>query len=91
MYIQSANRLLGMPLALLVMAVSTAAMPNLAALRGQGSMAALKEAYAYSLPLTLFVAAPAMIGLFLLSEPLTTSLYQRVGILGMILGTPLAY
>ncbi len=35
MYIQSDNRLLEMPLAVLVMAVFTVAMPSLTALRGR--------------------------------------------------------
>ncbi|MCP4687809.1 MAG: murein biosynthesis integral membrane protein MurJ [Desulfobacterales bacterium] len=77
MYIQSANRLMEMPLAILVMAVSTAALPSLAALHGQGRTKELKEAYAHALRLSLFVATPAMFGIIVLSEPIITVLYQR--------------
>ncbi len=55
-YIQSDNRLLVMPLPVLEMAFSTAAMPSLAALRELGRIGELKEAQAHRR--TLFAATP---------------------------------
>ncbi|MCP4600598.1 MAG: murein biosynthesis integral membrane protein MurJ [Proteobacteria bacterium] len=77
MYINSANRLVELPLAVLVMAISTAALPSLAALRGKGKTDEMKETYNHSLRLALFVATPAMIGLIVLAEPVIAILYQR--------------
>ncbi len=77
MYINSANRLVELPLAVLVMAISTAALPSLAALRGQGKTDEMKATYSHSLRLALFVATPAMIALIVLAEPVVAILYQR--------------
>lgn len=77
MYIQLSSRLLELPLAVLVMAISTAALPSLAALRGQGKLDEMKETFGHSLRLTLFVATPAMVALVVLAEPIIAILYQR--------------
>ncbi len=77
MYITFANRLVEAPLAILVMAISTAALPSLAALRGQGKMDEMKAAYNHSLRLALFVATPAMVALVVLAVPAVTVMYQR--------------
>jgi len=76
-YIQFANRLLELPLAVLVMAISTAALPSLAVLKGRGRTDALKDTYTHILSLALFVATPAMVGLIVLAEPVVAVLYQR--------------
>ncbi|MDD5306992.1 MAG: murein biosynthesis integral membrane protein MurJ [Deltaproteobacteria bacterium] len=76
-YIQFATRLMELPLAVLVMAISTAALPSLAAMRGEGRMDDLKRTYGHSLRLALFVSTPAMVALVVLSEPIMTVLYQR--------------
>ena len=77
MYINSANRLIELPLAVLVMAISIAALPNLSALFGAGKVKEMKEAYAHALKLALYVATPAMIALIVLAEPILAILYQR--------------
>jgi putative peptidoglycan lipid II flippase len=76
-YIQFSARLMEFPLAVLVMAISTAALPSLAALRGQGEMEEMKGVYMHALRLGLFVTTPAMIALIVLAEPIMTVLYQR--------------
>jgi putative peptidoglycan lipid II flippase len=76
-YIQFATRLMELPLAVLVMAISTAALPSLSAMRGEGRMDDLKRTYGHSLRLALFVSTPAMVALVVLSEPIMTVLYQR--------------
>jgi putative peptidoglycan lipid II flippase len=76
-YIQFANRLLELPLAVLVMAISTAALPSLSMLKGQNRTEEMKRTYNHALRLALFVATPAMVGLIVLSEPVIAVLYQR--------------
>lgn len=77
MYINSANRLIELPLAVLVMAVSITSLPNFSALYGAGKVPEMKKAYAHALKLTLYVSTPAMIALVVLAEPITAILYQR--------------
>ncbi len=76
-YIQFATRLMELPLAVLVMAISTAALPSLAALKGKGEIAQMKQVYVHALSLALFVATPAMVALIVLAEPVMTIMYQR--------------
>ena len=77
MYINSANRLIELPLAVLVMAISIAALPSLASLRGAGKTDEMLGAYRHALSLALAVATPAMVGLVVLAEPIVAILYQR--------------
>jgi putative peptidoglycan lipid II flippase len=77
MYINSVNRLVELPLAVLVMAISVASLPSLSALRSRGEHREMKETYRYSLKLALFVATPAMIAMVVLAEPLVAVIYQR--------------
>jgi len=77
MYIQFSSRIMELPLAVLVMAISTASLPSLSALHGQGRDAEMKRAYTHALRLALFVATPAMIALVVLAEPVIAILYQR--------------
>jgi len=76
-YIQFSTRLMELPLAVLVMAISTAALPSLAALKGQGKIEEMKRTYGHALRLALFVTTPATVGLIVLAEPVITILYQR--------------
>lgn len=76
-YIQFSTRLMELPLAVLVMAISTAALPSLSALRGQGKIEEMKKTFDHSLRLALFVSTPAMVGLIVLAEPAIAILYQR--------------
>ncbi len=77
MYINSVNRLVELPLAVLVMAISIASLPSLAALRSRRDNDKVKETYRYALRLALFVATPAMVALVVLAEPVITVIYQR--------------
>ncbi len=77
MYINSVNRVVELPLAVLVMAISIAALPSLAKLHGQGNTDEMKSAYRHALKLALFVSTPAMIALVVLAEPVVAVLYQR--------------
>lgn len=76
-YIQFSSRFLELPLAVLVMAISTASLPSLAGLREKGRLDEMKATYTHSLRLALFVATPAMMGLIALAEPIMTVMYQR--------------
>ena len=76
-YIGFSSRLMELPLAVLVMAISTAALPSLAALRGQGRTDDMKQVYNHAIRLGLLVATPAMIGLWALAEPIIVVIYQR--------------
>lgn len=76
-YIQFATRVMELPLAVLVMAISTAALPSLAALTGQNRLDDLKDTWGHSLRLALFVSTPAMVALIVLAEPVVAILYQR--------------
>ncbi|MBN2528361.1 MAG: murein biosynthesis integral membrane protein MurJ [Deltaproteobacteria bacterium] len=76
-YITFAQRLFELPLAVLVMAISTAALPSLAGLVGQGKMTDARQIWNHALRLALMVATPAMVGLIVLAEPLVTIMYQR--------------
>ncbi len=77
MYINSANRLIEFPLAVLVMAISIAALPNLSALYGAGRLDDMKRSYAEALRTALYVSTPAMIAMIVLAEPIVSILYQR--------------
>ena len=76
-YIQFATRLMELPLAVLVMSISTATLPSLSALLGEGRIEEMKRTYCQALRLAFFVATPAMTALVALAEPITTVLYQR--------------
>ncbi|MCP4675887.1 MAG: murein biosynthesis integral membrane protein MurJ [Deltaproteobacteria bacterium] len=77
MYTTFATRLMELPLAVLVMAISTAALPSLAALHGQGKTDEMVRTYNHSFRLALFVATPALVALVVLAEPVIAIIYQR--------------
>ncbi|MBN2714637.1 MAG: murein biosynthesis integral membrane protein MurJ [Deltaproteobacteria bacterium] len=76
-YITFAQRLFELPLAVLVMAISTAALPSLAGLVGNKNMDGALRIWNHSLRLALLVATPAMVAIIVLAEPLVTIMYQR--------------
>jgi putative peptidoglycan lipid II flippase len=76
-YISFAQRLFELPLAVLVMAISTAALPSLAGMVGKGNMDEAVKIWSQALRLALFVATPAMVALIVLAEPVITVMYQR--------------
>ncbi len=76
-YFSWAMRLCDFPQGIFVMALSTAALPSLAAFAARGNFEELGKTYAHGLRLALFVALPASVALFALAEPLVVTLFQR--------------
>ncbi|MBN2802800.1 MAG: murein biosynthesis integral membrane protein MurJ [Deltaproteobacteria bacterium] len=76
-YIAFAQRLFELPLAVLVMAISTAALPSLAGMIGQNRETDAVAIWSQALKLALFVSTPAMAAMIVLAEPIITVMYQR--------------
>ncbi len=72
-----ADRLLQFPVGLAGVAVSTVAMPELAAMHARGAHGAFREAVQASCRLSLSVAIPAAVGLWVLAEAVVTVLFGR--------------
>jgi len=70
------NRLMQFPLALLGIAVATAAFPTFSRLAARGDLPALGGEVKRALRVTFFLALPAGIGLSILAEPLIRLLFQ---------------
>jgi putative peptidoglycan lipid II flippase len=75
-WISYADRLMEFPSALLGVAVGTVLLPTLARHGGEGDEAQYSELLDWGLRLTLLLALPAAIALWLLALPLVTTLYQ---------------
>lgn len=76
-YLYYADRLVQFPLGVFGIAVSTAALPSLAALAASGKNVKFTATLRSSLGLTLFIALPAMAGLLALAEPIIGLLFGR--------------
>lgn len=72
-----ASRLCDFPQGIFVMALSTAALPSLAALAARGEKLEVAKTWAYGLRLALFVALPCSVALVALAEPIVVALFQR--------------
>lgn len=72
-----ANRLMEVPLGVFTLAVSTVTFPLIARLAVRGDLAGMAVAYHRAMLLTMHIAVPASLGLFLLAEPITRLLFQR--------------
>lgn len=70
-------RVCDFPQGIFVMAISTAALPSLAALAARGELDELAKTYAKGMRLSMFVAIPASVALVALGEPLVVLLFQR--------------
>ena len=75
-WISYADRLMEFPTALLGVAVGTVLLPTLARHGGEGDETHYSELLDWGLRLTLLLALPAAIALWLLALPLVTTLYQ---------------
>lgn len=76
-YFSWAMRLCDFPQGIFVMAISTAALPSLAALAARGAKEELAKTYAHGLSLAMFVAIPASVALVVLGEPIVAMLFRR--------------
>jgi len=76
-YFSWAMRVCDFPQGIFVMAISTAALPSLAALAARGELDELAKTYAKGMRLAMFVAIPASVALVALAEPLVVLLFQR--------------
>ncbi|MFO0676071.1 MAG: murein biosynthesis integral membrane protein MurJ [Polyangiaceae bacterium] len=76
-YFAWASHICEFPQGVFVMALSTAALPSLAALVAKGDDEELGRVFSQGMRLSLFVAIPASVALVVLSEPLVVAFLQR--------------
>ena len=76
-YFTWAMRLCDFPQGIFVMALSTAALPSLAALAAKGDVVEVGKTYAHGMRLAMFVAVPASVLFAALGEPIVVALFQR--------------
>lgn len=76
-YLYYSQRLAEIPQGMFALAIATATLPTLSALRARGEEDELKRVFRYALRLTLFVALPSAVGLVVLAEPAVTVLFGR--------------
>jgi len=74
--LNNAFRLIQLPIGLFGVAVATVTLPHLARHAAMGERVALQERLLVGIRQTLFLTLPAAIGLFLLAEPITASIFQ---------------
>jgi putative peptidoglycan lipid II flippase len=72
-----ANRLMEVPLGVFTLAVSTVTFPLVARFAAKGDHAGMAGAYHRAMLLTMHIAVPASVGLFLLARPITRLLFER--------------
>jgi putative peptidoglycan lipid II flippase len=76
-YFTWAQRLCDFPQGIFVMALSTAALPSLAALAAKGERAEVAKTYAHGMRLAMFVAIPASVAFVAMGHPIVVALFQR--------------
>lgn len=76
-YIYWADRLLELPLSLVSVSLGTAMLPALSGLAAKKEMAAFKETARSGFLMNLFLAWPAALGLYFLSQPIVEVLFFR--------------
>lgn len=72
-----ANRLMEVPLGIFTIAVSTVTFPEISRLIVRGEHEAMAATYHRAILLTMHIAVPASLGLFLLSQPIVRLLFER--------------
>jgi len=70
-----ADRILELPMSLLVVSVSSALLPALARSRSAGNAAAMGETINHCMRLTVFVSLPAALGMMVLAHPIVEALF----------------
>lgn len=76
-FLYYSQRLVEIPQGVFALAIASASLPSLASLRNRGKHEHAREAFAYALRLSLFVAIPASTALAVLAEPTVTVLFGR--------------
>lgn len=76
-YLYYGQRIVEIPQGMFAIAVASATLPSLSALRSQGRDADALATFSFSLRLTLFVAIPASVALAILAEPTVAVLFGR--------------
>ncbi|CAB1081781.1 Peptidoglycan lipid II flippase MurJ [Olavius algarvensis Delta 1 endosymbiont] len=76
-YLYFADRLVQFPLGIFAIAASTAVLPVLSRQAASREYDDLRKTVANALQLVLFISIPAMVGLFVLREPIVALLFQR--------------
>jgi putative peptidoglycan lipid II flippase len=76
-YLWYADRLFEFPLGIVAVAVGTAALPSLSAQASGRDFDAMAETVVHSLSLTIAFCLPAAVGLWLLSQDITSLLFER--------------
>lgn len=76
-YINLADRLLELPLALVSVSIGSALLPTLSKMWAEKNVRQMVETSNYYLRLNLYVCLPAAIGLYVLADPIVELLFQR--------------
>lgn len=76
-YLWYADRIFEFPLGVFAVALGTAALPSFSAQASRQAWDEMSRSLEFSLRLTSFVTVPASVGIYLLSEPITSVLFQR--------------
>jgi putative peptidoglycan lipid II flippase len=76
-YFTWAMRLCDFPQGIFVMALSTAALPSLAALAARGEIDEIGKTFAHGMRLAMYVAIPASVAFVALGEPIVVTLFER--------------
>ncbi|HJL19517.1 MAG TPA: murein biosynthesis integral membrane protein MurJ [Sandaracinaceae bacterium LLY-WYZ-13_1] len=76
-FIWYGQRLVEIPQGMFALAIAAASLPTLSELRSRGDLAKVREVFAYSLRLTLFLAIPSTVGLAVLAEPVVAVAFGR--------------
>ncbi|HYD48725.1 MAG TPA: murein biosynthesis integral membrane protein MurJ, partial [Terriglobales bacterium] len=76
-YLWYADRINEFPLGIFAVALGTAALPTLSAQAARGAYDELWQSLAFSIRLNTFINLPALVGIFVLAEPITSVLFVR--------------
>jgi putative peptidoglycan lipid II flippase len=76
-WISQSFRLLHLPIGLVGVAVSVAALPALSRAVARGDLTGFRETFSYAMRLVLFFSVPASVGLVVLAEPVVRLIYER--------------
>ncbi|MFW6050495.1 MAG: murein biosynthesis integral membrane protein MurJ [Myxococcota bacterium] len=76
-YLYYAQRLVEIPQGMFALAIASATLPTLSDLRSRGDDAEVRRVFRYGLRLSLFVAVPSSVALFVLAEPTVAVIFGR--------------